>query len=223
MKIALPRWVANLKGPPRDHVKDPKGSNDPCDCTSSSIVYQTVCLSCISKNFDTIMTVQKPLKSSLAEFTHEQPLSSDQKQALKIHNQAREAASQRSSVARPALAWNPHLATLAEQWAKHLAADNTGLKHSMSEERPGQGENLYWLSAGGTLSDASQSWVTEAYHGEKIGEGKFESYGHYTQVIWPSTTKMGLASAKSSNGSTFIVGRYSAPGNFMGHSAFTGK
>lgn len=47
-------------------------------------------------------------------------------------------------------------------------------------------ETIQWLSAGGTLSDASQSWVTEgfAYYGEKIGEGKFESYGHYTQVCY---------------------------------------
>ncbi len=41
----------------------------------------------ISKNFDTIMTIQHPLKSSHTEFTHEQPLSADQNQALKIHNQ----------------------------------------------------------------------------------------------------------------------------------------
>lgn len=97
---------------------------------------------------------------------------------------AREAASKKSSVRRPDLEWDAHLATLAEQWAKHLATDNKGLVHSTGTERPGQGENLFWMSAGGTLAEASQGWVNEgaAYHGEKVGEGNFESYGHFTQV-----------------------------------------
>ncbi len=56
-------------------------------CCHSSFSYTLTDHNSISKNFDTIMTVQKPLKSSLAEFTHEQPLSSDQSEALKIHNQ----------------------------------------------------------------------------------------------------------------------------------------
>ena len=31
---------------------------------------------------------------------------------------------------------------------------------------------------------SSRGWVNEQkdYHGEKIGEGNFEAYGHYTQV-----------------------------------------
>lgn len=105
VKIALPCWFANLRGPPRDYVKSPKLVDDPCDCASrSTAAYTTVCLSwysllsftffntlidhnSISKNFDTLTTIQQPLKSSLADFTHEQPLSSDQSQALKLHNQ----------------------------------------------------------------------------------------------------------------------------------------
>jgi len=104
---------------------------------------------------------------------------------------AREAATRTSSVIRPALVWDPHLANLAEQWAKHLAADNEGLKHSTNEERPGQGENLYWMSGDGKLSDACQGWADEgaAYHGEEIDKGVFESYGHYTQVCHLSWKK----------------------------------
>lgn len=85
---------------------------------------------------------------------------------------------------RPELVWDPRLAAAAEEWARHLASRDAGLQHSTGAERPGQGENLYWTSAGGALADGSQSWVDErkAYHGERIGEGDFESYGHYTQV-----------------------------------------
>ena len=42
-------------------------------------------------------------------------------------------------------------------------------------------------------------------------------------MIWPSTTHVGVASAKSKNGGNFIVGRYSGPGNFTGVSAYTGR
>lgn len=165
------------------------------------------------------MAIQQPLHTPAEHLTH------DQAQALKIHNEARETASKNHSHPRPALVWDAHLAADAEKWARHLANQNKGLQHSTGDQRPGEGENLFWMSAGGDLADASQGWVNERkdYHGEKIGEGNFEAYGHFTQVIWPTTTRVGLASAKSSEGGKFIVGRYSAPGNFTGESAFTGK
>ena len=130
-------------------------------------------------------------------------ISPAQNEALKIHNQgtpasplfsdtyqllifvlARDAVSKSSSVHRAELIWDSHLAAAAEEWAHYLASRDAGLQHSTDAERPGQGENLYWTSAGGTLADGSQCWVNERkmYHGEKIGEGNFESYGHYTQV-----------------------------------------
>lgn len=151
-------------------------------------------------------------------------VSPGQSEALKIHNQAREAATKQTSVHRPELIWDSHLAAAAEEWAHYLASRDAGLQHSTGAERPGQGENLYWTSAGGTLADGSQCWVNERkmYHGEKIGQGNFESYGHYTQVIWPSTTHVGIAMAKTRNGANFIVGRYSGPGNYTGVSAYTG-
>jgi len=226
VKITLPSWFANLKGPPRDDVKIPKGNKDRCACASlSTAAYKTVCLSCISKNLDTIKSNHPPTKSPAADFTHRQPLSSDQTQALGIHNQAREAATQTSSVGRPGLVWDPHLADLARQWAQHLAAGKRGLQHSSREERRGQGENLYWMSAGASLSEASQAWVDEsaAYHGQKIDVRTVPKYCHYTQIIWPSTTKVGIALAKNRSGATYVVARYSPEGNFLGQSAFTGN
>ena len=40
------------------------------------------------------------------------------------------------------------------------------------------------------------------------------------QCIWPTTTKVALAAAKASNGATYIVGRYTPPGNWMGQNAY---
>lgn len=99
-------------------------------------------------------------------------LSPEQAEALEVHNEgqhsashlfqvtdsfpARKAASQHSSVPRPALIWDPHLVAEAEKWAEHLAQQDAGLKHSTGEQRSGQGENLYWMSSGGSLAGASR-------------------------------------------------------------------
>ncbi len=168
------------------------------------------------------MPTQQPLAKSPEHLTP------DQAHALKTHNDARDAASKQHSHSRSSLVWDAHLEAEAAKWAQHLATDNKGLHHSTGDQRPGQGENLYWMSGGGDgdmLASGSQGWVDEckSYHGEKIGEGNFGSYGHYTQVIWPATTRVGVAEAKSSDGGKFVVGRYSAPGNFTGENAWTGK
>jgi len=171
--------------------------------------------------FYSTMPTQQPLAKSPEHLTP------DQSHALKIHNDAREAASKQHSHPRPQLVWDTHLEAEAMKWAQHLVAQNKGLQHSTGGERPGQGENLYWVSGGGggnILANASQAWVDESknYHGEKVGRGNFESYGHYTQVIWPATTKVGVAEATSGDGAKFVVGRYSPQGNFVGQNAWTG-
>jgi hypothetical protein len=38
--------------------------------------------------------------------------------------------------------------------------------------------------------------------------------GHFTQVIWKASTKLGLGAACASDGSVYVVGNYSPQGNF---------
>ncbi|KAL8727653.1 MAG: hypothetical protein Q9166_005889 [cf. Caloplaca sp. 2 TL-2023] len=118
----------------------------------------------------------------------------DERKALQLHNQARQDASRSSGHGRPDLKWDDNLAKQARAYAQHLANANKGLQHSSGDQRPGQGENLYWSKPNGSLEDASKGWLSEKknYHGEKIGQGNFASFGHYTQCIWPTTTKVGL-------------------------------
>ncbi|KAL9043594.1 MAG: hypothetical protein Q9214_003223 [Letrouitia sp. 1 TL-2023] len=152
---------------------------------------------------------------------HPQPhhkMSDDQNRAVQIHNQAR------MEVFHNPLQWDDELARHAQDYANKLAAENRGLNHSSGDERPNQGENLYWSKPNGSLGDASQGWVDEKpnYHGENIGDGDFASYGHYTQCIWPSTEKVGIAMAQAGDGGWFVVGRYSPPGNWSGKNAING-
>ena len=101
-------------------------------------------------------------------------LNHDQETALKIHNTARAG----KHVA--ALQWDQNLANAATQYAQHLAQIGR-LEHSQGS---GQGENLYMISSSNTpLQAAAQGWIDESknYHGEKIGERNFSSYGHYSK------------------------------------------
>ena len=78
--------------------------------------------------------------------------------------------------------WSNDLARDAFSWARHLADRNSGLKHSTSF---GHGENLYSGTNGPkNCEPAISAFFNEypLYHNEKIGEGNFMGYGHFTQV-----------------------------------------
>ncbi|KAI1137498.1 glycoside hydrolase family 128 protein [Hypoxylon sp. FL0543] len=143
-------------------------------------------------------------------------LAPDQQKALDLHNNKRKAKGLKP------LAWDSQLAKNATDYAKHLAAIGK-LEHSSGDQRPNQGENLAWASSTNTpLAMSAQMWLNEEknYHGEPIGQGNFGSYGHYTQCMWKSTTKVGMGSAKDAKGGVYTVGRYSPPGNFIGQKPY---
>ena len=143
--------------------------------------------------------------------------------ALKIHNDAR------SDVGVPNLNWSNSLSEDALEWAK-IMAEKEDMFHSSNASRPGQGENLYyWCCSTGEIEsfsatpggDASQLWYNEIsdYTYSEIGSplNAEVMIGHYTQMIWDSTTEVGMAQAKSKSGKLFVVARYSPPGNWVGN------
>ncbi|TKW53965.1 Ectin [Colletotrichum tanaceti] len=141
-------------------------------------------------------------------------LTADQQRALDLHN------SYRAEVGSPPLTWDAGLAESAQAWADHLTTVGK-LEH---DKNPGgQGENLA-LQSGGTetfYANGVQRWLDEKslYDGQPIrteGARNYHDYGHYTQAIWKSTTKVGLALATDAKGTTYVVARYTPAGNFIG-------
>ena len=116
------------------------------------------------------------------------------------------------------LSWDANLANDAQQWAQHLADTDTFEHSGMGNE----GENLFEAFPSATFTTATQAWCNEisSYNGQNIPDGNFGSYGHYTQVVWPTTTAVGMGAAKSASGKVYVVGRYNPPGNFNGRSAW---
>ncbi len=157
---------------------------------------------------------------------------------LKIHND------ERAAVGSPALTWSDSLAADAKSWADHLVTLNQGkpidkLTNSDLVHSTVPGENLHQSGEWGTnpISPPStkslvQGWIDEKknWNGGTYPSGcaSNEVCGHYTQMVWNDTKKVGCATAtsngKASNGdpgqAVYLVCRYSPQGNYNGESPY---
>jgi hypothetical protein len=130
----------------------------------------------------------------------------------------------RAAVGVPPLTWSDSVAAGAQYWADYMLS--TGVyKHSSPEQLNGQGENMVaGMGANYPLLDMIHGWVNEEqnYHGQPI-EGTLgapdATYGHYTQMVWSSTTEIGCGYATNDQ-STYFVCRYSPAGNILGQTAY---
>ena len=102
----------------------------------------------------------------------------------------------------------------AQAFAETLANAGT-LYHS------GPGENLAMFMGGHTVSDeeyikrAIGLWYDEIQHYDFDAPGFSPSTGHFTQLVWNSTTQIGTGIA-SKNDKTVVVMHYKPPGNMLG-------
>jgi hypothetical protein len=124
------------------------------------------------------------------------------------------------------LTWDSELARDAKAWGARLSAANV-LVHSPNGYRSDdEGENL-WAGRTGHYGVESMVglWVSEKKN-YKPGifpansrTGNLEDVGHYTQVMWRSTGKVGCALVPGQN-NEFMVCRYSDGGNVVGERPF---
>jgi pathogenesis-related protein 1 len=141
-------------------------------------------------------------------------------EALDFHNKVRK------DVGSAPLEWSAELAKYAQAWADHLAKDNDcKMQHRPNDGKWKQihGENIYW--SGGTDSnatDASEMWYSEIkdYKLTTVSSANFSKTGHYTQMVWKNTTKVGIGQAVCPTGAMIIVGNYSPPGNYIGEKPY---
>jgi uncharacterized protein YkwD len=119
----------------------------------------------------------------------------------------------RAEVGEPPLVWDNTIAAGAQEWADAKQADGQ-FEHSSGT---GLGENL----AGGEVKDATMRLGTDErinYQSDPQPTGQEKkTVGHYTQIVWSSTTRVGCGFAPA-NKLTFglVVCRYAPPGNFSG-------
>lgn len=125
---------------------------------------------------------------------------------------------ERSAYGSAPLAWDVRLAREAQTYARILASEGR-LRHSSKAERPGQGENL-WLGTRGAYAPQVMvgTWADEKRdfrHGvfpNVSRRGDWRLVGHYTAMIWPTTTHVGCGLASSARWDVLVC-RYSPSGN----------
>ena len=124
------------------------------------------------------------------------------------------------------LAWDRSLGDAAANYAVYLAVTNS-FQHADPANRSGAGENL-WMGPRGAFSYEAmvEGWVSEqrdfmpGVFPAVSRSGGWQKVGHYTQMVWPTTTRVGCAIA-SNAASDFLVCRYSPAGNVIGRPILT--
>ncbi|XP_011868304.1 PREDICTED: uncharacterized protein LOC105562243 isoform X5 [Vollenhovia emeryi] len=136
-----------------------------------------------------------------------------QQEALLVHNEYR----RRHRV--PDLRLNPDLTAAAKAWANTLLNTNKLIPQSSSP----YGENIYSMQCSDPKLIVSAREVISKWYFEKK-EHKFGiepkvlntcMYRHFTQIVWKSTTEMGIAMAKR-DGTCVVVACYHPRGNIVG-------
>jgi hypothetical protein len=136
-----------------------------------------------------------------------------QARILAAHNAAR------AEVGVPAMHWDDRLAADAEPWARHLAQLGA-LVHSGPDR--GAGENL-WMGSHGyfAVEQMVGGWTAEkaAFRRARRWEDDFSHVGHYTQMVWRSSTAVGCAIASNAQFDVLVC-RYAPQGNVMGQNPY---
>jgi len=115
----------------------------------------------------------------------------------------------------PDLVWDEELAEVSLEWATFLANDGCYLEHDWDSPL---GENLYWSTFESTAKDVVLSWASEVefydYESNSCEEG--EMCGHYTQLIWSTTERVGCDIALCPDQSEIWMCNYDPIGNWSG-------
>ena len=116
----------------------------------------------------------------------------------------------------PPFKWSSSAAAKAKQWARHLAESGT-LQHGNHE---GMGQNLAYKT-GQELSaqEVANMWYEEISDYDFAHPGFKSNTGHFTQLVWASSTEMGAAVVTQGNRS-YVVANYIPAGNITNGGQF---
>jgi glioma pathogenesis-related protein 2 len=115
---------------------------------------------------------------------------------------------------------------IAQSYAEHLASTSKFEHSGNLFQNDILGENLYmqWISKGHvpvSASAAVKSWYEEIDLYDFKRPNYSEETGHFTQMVWKSTIKMGMGVAVSADGrEVYFVTNYYPAGNIVNHGYF---
>ncbi|KAJ0522254.1 putative CAP domain-containing protein [Helianthus annuus] len=146
-------------------------------------------------------------------YTHNAP-----EDYVKAHNAARK------EIGLQPMTWDTTVAKFAEQYANQRKQD-CALIHSHSDK---YGENIAvgWVDFSGngefSGSDAVKLWVDEKpyYNYTSNSCTPSKMCGHYTQVVWKKSIRIGCARVKCASNAFFVTCNYDPPGNYIGEKPY---
>jgi hypothetical protein len=131
------------------------------------------------------------------------------------HNAARCAVA--SDTPLPPLSHSQALTDVAQAYADSLAAQGCPLMHSGGP----YGENLFWGSGSYGADEVVGAWLTEE---SCFSNGPFDACsctcGHYSQIVWRTSTMLGCGVGNCPGGGEVWVCNYDPPGNFLGQNPY---
>jgi uncharacterized protein YkwD len=114
----------------------------------------------------------------------------------------------------PPLTWSAALVKEAQRWAKNLAAQRCAFEHNPD---PRFGENLAYFRPPGALGpdEIAAEWYREiAVYDFRKARFSMDA-GHFTQLVWAGTRRLGCASVECGGGELWVC-NYDPPGNMQG-------
>jgi hypothetical protein len=134
------------------------------------------------------------------------------------HNGARMAVDPPADPPIPPLTWSGEVAAVAQAYA-----ENCVFEHSNGD----YGENLYASSAPSSPLQVVASWVGERADYDYATDTCTNVCGHYTQVVWRDSQRLGCGVANCTENSPFGSGswqlwvcNYDPPGNYVGQKPY---
>jgi hypothetical protein len=137
----------------------------------------------------------------------------------------------------PALEWSEELAVYAQDWSDNLASRCGTIEHRMPNL---YGENIAMRGSSRLIEpfspeEAVAGWVaedacwdfgtiqgSESCDAQCAADANSNGCGHYTQVVWRNTRRVGCGYSVCQNGFTYEVWvcNYDPPGNFIGQTPY---
>jgi pathogenesis-related protein 1 len=141
----------------------------------------------------------------------------------------------RTAVGEAPLTWDPIAAAVAQAWANQCNFShnpNASSDYDSMGGSGGLGEDVAAAAPTESVSGAVSSWVGEEQYYDHATNScaSGQVCGHYTQIVWSTTTAVGCAQANCTTGSPFGsfsggqwevgVCDFSPPGNVGGEAPY---
>ncbi|MBZ5708572.1 CAP domain-containing protein [Nannocystis pusilla] len=124
----------------------------------------------------------------------------------------------RAALGIPGLTWSPAVAQFAQAWADELEAQGCVMKHRPDDGPDAQqyGENIFksW-GYPPRAEDVVAKWVAEEADYDDETNTCSGVCGHYTQVVWRDSRRLGCGMAVCGDQEVWIC-NYDPPGNITG-------